>query len=187
MDERKRCAWCTQDPLYQAYHDEEWGRPIVGDDRRLYELLVLEMNQAGLSWITVLRKREHFRRAFDGFDMATVAAYGPDKVEALRQDAGIIRNRAKIQAAVFGAGDVLAIQREHGSFSDYLWAFVQHQPIIYQRQTLADVPEFTPQAQAMSAALKQRGWRFVGPTVCYAFMQSAGLVNDHIAECWLAP
>jgi DNA-3-methyladenine glycosylase I len=178
-----RCAWVNQDPLYIAYHDEEWGQPLH-DERRLFEMLCLECAEAGLSWYLILKKRQNFRAAFDHFDPVKVAAYGPEKVEALLQDTGIVRSRAKIEAFIANAKAFLAIQAEVGSFDTYIWQFVEGQPIINHWPTVAEVPAETPQAQAMSQALKKRGFKFVGPKVCYAYMQSIGMVNDHTLDCF---
>ncbi len=167
----------------QQYHDEEWGVPLH-EDRALFELLVLEGAQAGLSWRTVLHRREGYRAAFDGFDVATVAAYGDAQRERLRADARIIRNRAKIDAAIANARATLAVQAEHGSLDAFLWSFVGGGPRRDAFAALGDIPAQTEQSRAMSKALKEYGYSFVGPTICYAFMQSAGLVNDHVASCF---
>ncbi|MCY4456135.1 MAG: DNA-3-methyladenine glycosylase I [Chloroflexi bacterium] len=178
-----RCEWAGDDPLMQQYHDEEWGVPLH-EDRALFELLVLEGAQAGLSWRTVLHRREGYRAAFDGFDVATVAAYGDAQRERLRADARIIRNRAKIDAAIANARATLAVQAEHGSLDAFLWSFVGGGPRRDAFAALGDIPAQTEQSRAMSKALKEYGYSFVGPTICYAFMQSAGLVNDHVASCF---
>lgn len=178
-----RCSWCLGDPLYEAYHDQEWGVPLKGDDQRLHEFLLLETFQAGLSWITVLRKREAFRSAFDQFQPAVIAAYTGDKLEALRQDAGIIRNRLKIEAARSNAQAFLKVQEEFGSFSNYYWRFSDHQPIQNHWKKMSEVPVHTDQAVRLSKDLKKRGFKFVGPTVVYAFMQATGMVNDHLIDC----
>jgi DNA-3-methyladenine glycosylase I len=176
-----RCGWVpVDDPLYVAYHDEEWGTPLR-DDWALFELLTLEGAQAGLSWLTILRKREGYRRAFAGFDPARVAGLDP---EALMADEGIVRNRAKIESTVNNAARVLEVQEEHGSLADYLWSFVDGQAIVGRWKALRDVPAETAESRAMSRELKRRGFRFVGPVVCYAFMQAAGLVNDHTGDCF---
>lgn len=177
-----RCGWVSDDPLYITYHDEEWGTP-AHDDRRLFEMLILEGMQAGLSWITVLRKRENFRAAFDGFDPEIVAQYGEAKIAALMNDAGIIRNRSKINAAVTNARAFLDVQAEFGSFDAYIWQFIGGKPRINRWPTLADVPAETDESRQMSKALKKRGFKFVGPTICYAYMQSCGMVNDHTLDC----
>jgi DNA-3-methyladenine glycosylase I len=181
--DKPRCSWAGSDPLYTAYHDEEWGVPLH-DHRALYEMLMLEGFQAGLSWITILRKRENFRRAFDGFVPEKIAAYGPDKVEALMADAGIVRNRAKITGAIGSARLWLEIMAEPGGFDGYLWQFVDGQPIVNRWRSMSEVPAETPEARAMSKALKARGFKFVGPTICYAFMQAVGMVDDHTLDCF---
>ena len=178
-----RCAWAGSDPLYLAYHDQEWGVP-VHDDRLLFEFLVLEGAQAGLSWITILRKRDAYRVAFDQFDPAKVAAYDDAKIEALLQNPGIVRNRLKLRAAVLNARGVLAIQDEFGSFAAYLWAFVGGQPRRNAWTSMREIPAQTDESRAMSKALLKRGFKFVGPTICYAFMQACGLVNDHTVDCF---
>ena len=178
-----RCAWCGNDPLYTAYHDLEWGVPNH-DDRHLFEMLVLEGAQAGLSWITILRKRENYRRAFDDFDADKVARYAVADVERLMADAGIVRNRLKIESAIANARATLAVQARFGSLDELLWKFVDGVPRDGARRTLADVPAETAESKAMSRELKRLGFRFVGPTVCYAFMQAVGMVNDHVADCF---
>jgi DNA-3-methyladenine glycosylase I len=185
MGRKRRCGWVTEEPLYLRYHDEEWGRP-VHDDRTLFEFLILEGAQAGLSWWTVLRKREAYRKAFDGFDPAAVARFRPARVAALLQDPGIIRNRAKVASAVENAKAFLAVQREHGSFDAFAWSFVGGKPIRRRPRSLRDVPATTPESDAFSKALRARGFRFVGSTICYAFMQACGLVDDHVQGCFLA-
>jgi DNA-3-methyladenine glycosylase I len=181
--QRRRCAWVPEgDELYVRYHDDEWGRP-EHDDRRLYELLTLEGAQAGLSWRTILGKREAYRRAFRGFDPAAVARLN---AEELLRDAGIVRNRLKVESAIANAACVLAVQEELGSLDAYLWSFVDGAPIVNRPRTLADVPAATPLSGALSRDLKRRGFRFVGPTVCYAFMQAAGLVDDHTVDCFVS-
>ena len=180
----KRCSWVPDgDELYAAYHDEEWGVP-ERDDSALYELLTLEGAQAGLSWSTILRKREGYRRAFEGFDPAVVAGFDEVRVEALLQDPGIVRNRLKVSSTVENARRVLEVQAELGSFADLLWGFVEGEPLVGRWKTVGEVPAETPVSKAMSKELKRRGFRFVGPTVCYAFMQGAGLVNDHTVSCF---
>jgi len=184
-----RCGWCGTDPAYVAYHDEEWGVPSR-DDRHLFEMLILEGAQAGLSWSTILRKREAYRLAYDGFDPVAVAAYGPERQAAQLQDPGIVRNRLKVAAAVANARAFLAVQAEFGSFAAYLWAFVGDRPRVERRRTLAEVPAVSPEAEALSRDLKRRGFKFVGPTIIYAFMQAVGMVDDHVDTCWrriLAP
>ncbi|MGI9500557.1 MAG: DNA-3-methyladenine glycosylase I [Geminicoccaceae bacterium] len=185
-DRKNRCSWCGDDPLYVAYHDEEWGVP-ERDDRRLFEMLLLEGFQAGLSWITILRKREGFRAAFDGFDPAVIASYDQAKIECLLQNTGIVRHRGKIEGAVRSAQAALDLMAAPSGFSGYLWQFVDGEPVINRCQTLADVPATTAQSKAMSKALKQKGFKFCGPTICYAFMQATGMVNDHVVDCFLYP
>ena len=176
-----RCSWCGDDPLYVAYHDDEWGVPMH-NDRRLFEMLILEGAQAGLSWITILRKRPAYRRAFDRFDAKKIAAYTAPKLRALMNDAGIVRNKLKIEAAVKNAKAFLAIQKEFGSFDKYIWQFVSGAPIV-TRKAGERMPATTVESDAMSKALKQRGFTFVGSTICYAFMQATGMVNDHLLTC----
>ena len=178
-----RCGWCGTDPLYIAYHDEEWGVP-QHDDQRLFEKLVLEGAQAGLSWITILRKREAYRKAFLGFDPGKVAAMTEAELETVLQNPGIVRNRLKIFSVRRNALAFLAVQREFGSFDAFLWAFVGGKPKVNHPRTLAEVPAVTPEAEALSKALKKRGFTFVGPTIMYAYLQSMGLVDDHLATCW---
>jgi DNA-3-methyladenine glycosylase I len=179
----KRCAWAGSDALYQSYHDTEWGVP-VHDDRRLLEFLILEGAQAGLSWITILRKRENYRVAFDGFDAQRIARYESDKIESLMQDAGIVRNRLKIQSAVINARKFLEVQDEFGSFDRFIWQFVDGSTIQNRRRSMADIPASTPESDAMSKELKKRGFKFVGSTICYAHMQATGMVNDHTTDCF---
>lgn len=181
-----RCAWSGNDPLYQAYHDTEWGIP-VHDDRHLFEMLNLEGAQAGLSWITILRKRENYRAAFDHFDAALIARYDEAKIAELLANPGIVRNKLKIAGVVKNAQAFLQVQKEFGSFDAYIWRFVNGQPLINQRATLRDVPAQTIEAEAMSKDLKKRGFTFVGPTICYAFMQAVGMVNDHTVDCFCHP
>jgi DNA-3-methyladenine glycosylase I len=178
-----RCQWAGEDPLSVAYHDEEWGVP-VHDERELFELLVLEGAQAGLSWITILRKREGYRRAFDNFDVRKVAAYDDAKQAALRDDSGIIRNKLKIKSAVQNARAFLRVQEEFGSFDNYIWGFVDHKPVINTWRTLSEIPASTPLSEQISKDLKKRGFNFVGPTIIYAYMQSIGMVNDHTVGCF---
>ncbi|MCB2194127.1 MAG: DNA-3-methyladenine glycosylase I [Deltaproteobacteria bacterium] len=178
-----RCPWCGEDPLYRDYHDREWGVPLH-DDRRLFEMLLLESFQAGLSWLTILKKRENFRAAFDGFDPEKVAAYGTEKIEALMSDAGIIRNRRKIEAAVKNAKVYLELQKEFGSFDRYLWGWMNHQPRQHAFGDLSEIPAQDEISRAISKDLKKRGMAFVGPVTVYAHMQSVGMVNDHITECF---
>jgi DNA-3-methyladenine glycosylase I len=183
-DGRWRCAWCGTDPAYVEYHDREWGVP-VHDDRRLFEMLCLEGAQAGLSWLTILRKRENYRRAFDGFDPQRMARYTPRRVESLLRDAGIVRNRLKVEAFVANARAFLELVERDGSFAGHLWAFA---PPRRQRlwKSLGEIPASTPESDALSAELRRRGFRFVGTTICYAFMQAVGIVDDHQQRCWRA-
>jgi DNA-3-methyladenine glycosylase I len=184
--DRARCGWAGSDPLYRAYHDREWGVPLH-DDRRLFELLCLEGAQAGLAWITILRKRAAYRRAFDRFDPRKVAAYRAAKVRSLLADPGIVRNRLKVQGAVRNARAFLALRAEIGSFDRFLWGFVGATPRQNAWRSLREVPARTPESDALSRALRQRGFTFVGSTICYAFMQAAGLVNDHVVDCFRHP
>jgi len=179
----KRCDWCGEDPLYVDYHDTEWGVP-VHDDRKLFEFLILEGAQAGLSWITILRKREAYRKAFAGFDAGKVAHFGPLQVERLLADAGIVRNRLKIEAAINNARCFLAVQEEFGSFDEYVWRFVDGRPIVNRWKVLKQVPATTLESDALSRDLKARGFKFVGSTICYAHMQATGMVNDHLTGCF---
>ncbi len=178
----KRCDWCGSDPLYVAYHDEEWGVP-VHDDRKLFEFLVLESAQAGLSWITILRKRENYRRAFDGFDPEKVAWYDEEKIVELLSNEGIVRNRKKIEAAINNAQRFLEVQKEFGSFDAYIWSFVGGKPKINAWKTLQEVPATSPESDALSKDLKKRGFKFLGTTTCYAHMQATGMINDHLVDC----
>ncbi len=178
-----RCAWAGNDPLYVAYHDEEWGVPLH-DDQRLFEMLVLEGAQAGLSWITILRKREHYRRVFGGFDPRKVARYEKKKIEALLLDPGIVRNRAKVEGTVRSARAFLEVVREHGTFDRYIWGFIGGAPVQNRRKGNGDVPAETAESRAMSKDLRRRGFTFAGPTICYAFMQATGMVNDHLTSCF---
>lgn len=180
---RHRCPWCGDDPLYVAYHDQEWGVPSF-DDRHLFEKLCLEAQQAGLSWITVLRKREAYRQAFFNFEVRKVAAMTEADIEALLGNAGLIRHRAKLMAIRDNAKATLALQAEHGSLSAFLWGFVQHQPRMNQWQHYREAPTATPESTALARALKQQGFKFLGPTSVYAFMQSVGMVNDHEVSCF---
>jgi len=180
---KPRCAWCSDDPIYQTYHDSEWGVPIH-HDRLLFEFLILEGAQAGLSWITVLRKREHFRIAFDDFNAARIARYDAAKIESLLHNPGIIRNRLKIQAAVINAQKFLTVQEEFGSFDSFIWKFVNSKPKLNAWRSITEVPASTPESDAMSRELKQRGFKFVGTTICYAYMQATGMVNDHTTDCF---
>ncbi len=183
--EKIRCSWCLKDDLYKQYHDTEWGVPLHDDDK-LFEMLCLEGAQAGLSWYTVLSKRENYRTAFDQFDAKKMAKYSDKKVEILLQNAGIIRNRLKVLAFIQNAKAFLTVQKEVGSFDSYIWQFVGGKPIINHPSTLKDVPVKTEQSDAMSKDLLKRGFKFVGSTICYAFMQATGMVNDHVADCWKA-
>ena len=181
-DGKARCGWVTNDPLYENYHDEEWGRPLR-DDRALFELLTLEGCQAGLSWITVLRKREHYRKIYDGFDAEKIARYRPAKLEKLLADPGIIRHRGKIEASVTNARAYLELLDREGSFSKFVWGFVDGKPRRNRPRSLKDVPAKTAESDAMSKALQKAGFKFVGSTICYAFMQASGMVDDHVVGC----
>jgi DNA-3-methyladenine glycosylase I len=178
-----RCPWAGNDPLYQKYHDEEWGVP-VHDDRKLFEMLILEGAQAGLSWITILRKRENYRRAFDRFDAKKIARYALPKIASLLADEGIVRNRLKVEGAVRNARAFLAVQKEFGSFDAYLWRFVGGRPMRSSCRALKDLPPTTPESDAMSKDLRKRGFTFVGSTICYAFMQATGMADDHLVGCF---
>ena len=178
-----RCQWCGDDPLYTRYHDTEWGVPLR-DDQKLFEFLILDGAQAGLSCLTILKKRENYGRAFDHFDPVKISRYSERKIASLLNNSGIVRNRQKIQSAVTNAGAMLAIQSEMGSFSDYLWQFVDGSTIKNRFESIDQIPASTEASDAMSRDLKRRGFRFVGPTICYAFMQAAGMVNDHIVSCF---
>ncbi len=180
----KRCEWAANvEPLYTKYHDEEWGVPVF-DDQKLFEMLILEGAQAGLSWITILKKRENYRKAFDNFDVKKIARYSDRKRASLLNDAGIVRNRLKINAAIVNAQCYLAVLDKYSSFSDYIWQFVDGEPINKRWKSMQDVPITTNESDAMSKALKKRGFKFVGPTICYAFMQAVGMVNDHTTDCF---
>lgn len=183
MNDLARCPWSGTDPLYIAYHDSEWGVP-VHDDRIHFEFLILEGAQAGLSWSTILKKREHYRRAFDGFDPVRVAQYDEAMAAALMEDAGIVRNRLKIRAAIQNARCFLRIEAEFGSFDQYVWPYVGGRPIVNKWQSLSQVPAETAEARELSKDLKKRGFSFVGPTIMYAYMQAVGLVNDHLTTCF---
>jgi len=178
-----RCAWPLSDPLMIAYHDAEWGVPLH-DDRKLFEFIVLDAVQAGLSWRTVLHKRENYRRALRGFDPAKIARYGDKDMARLLSDAGLVRNRAKMAAIVSNAARFLEVQRDFGTFDAFIWRFTGGKTIVHRFETLAELPATSPEAEAMSKALKARGFKFVGPTICYAFMQAAGMVNDHTIDCF---
>jgi DNA-3-methyladenine glycosylase I len=183
MTSMLRCAWSTSDPLYIDYHDREWGVP-VHDERKLFEMLILEGAQAGLSWITILKKRENYRKAFDNFDVKKVSRYNAARVRSLMKNEGIVRNRLKIAATISNAKAFLAVQKEWGSFDSYIWQFTGGKPIDNHRKGNKDVPATTPESDAMSKDLKKRGFRFVGSTICYAFMQATGMVNDHAITCF---
>ncbi|WP_432672105.1 DNA-3-methyladenine glycosylase I [Flavobacterium sp. SM2513] len=180
---KTRCAWCEKDDLYRKYHDEEWGIPVY-DDAKLFEFLVLETFQAGLSWHTILKKREGFQSAFDNFDYKNIANYSEEKIQELLLDSGIIRNKLKIRSAVSNAQAFMTVQEEFGSFSKYIWGFVDGTPIDNNRKSLQEVPATTPLSDVISKDLKKRGFKFVGSTVVYAQMQATGMVNDHVANCW---
>lgn len=181
---KKRCAWCNDDPLYIDYHDQEWGRPVY-DDQKLFEFLILEGAQAGLSWITILKKRQRYRQVFAEFDPAKVARFSEKKIAQLLQDPGIIRNRLKVNSAVINAKAFLKIQKEYGTFSEYLWSYVDGKPIVNRWKTMKQVPATSAISDALSKDLKKRGFKFVGSTICYAYMQAVGLVNDHTQDCYL--
>ncbi|HLW30692.1 MAG TPA: DNA-3-methyladenine glycosylase I [Aequorivita sp.] len=181
--EKQRCEWCGTDPLYVKYHDEEWGVPVK-DDKILFEFLILETFQAGLSWITILRKRENFRKAFDGFDYKLIATYDQAKIDSLLQDEGIIRNKLKVHSAITNAKAFMDIQKEFGSFSKYMWGFVDHKPIKNTWKSHKDAPATTAESDALSKDLKKRGFKFVGSTVMYAHMQAVGMINDHVINCF---
>jgi len=183
LNTKNRCEWCGTDPLYVEYHDNEWGVPLH-DDRGLFELLTLEGAQAGLSWLTILRKREHYRNAFHGFDPQKVAGYSKKEVEKLLGNPGIVRNRRKIESTVGNARCVLAIQEEFGSFDAFLWRYVDHQPLQNARKSLTELPAKTALSDTISKDLKKQGFNFVGSTICYAFMQAVGMVNDHVVTCF---
>jgi len=183
IQNKNRCQWVTSDSLYQKYHDEEWGVPVY-DDRKLFEFIILETFQAGLSWITVLRKRENFRQAFDSFDCQKVALFDEEKIHELLKNQGIIRNQLKIRAAVSNARAFIKIQEEFGSFSQYIWQFTDHKPIINHWKTIKEVPASTPLSDKISKDLKKRGFKFVGTTVMYAHLQATGIVHDHTTDCF---
>lgn len=183
METKIRCAWCEKDDLYRDYHDNEWGIPVYDDDK-LFEFLVLETFQAGLSWYTILRKRENFRTAFDNFNFIKVARYGEEKVQDLMQDAGIIRNQLKIRATISNAVAFMKVQEEFGSFSKYIWGFVNFMPIVNEYRTMENLQATTPLSDEISKDLKRRGFKFVGSTVVYAHMQATGMVDDHMHYCW---
>jgi DNA-3-methyladenine glycosylase I len=183
MENKTRCSWCEKDDLYRDYHDNEWGNPFYEDDK-LFEFLVLETFQAGLSWYTILKKRDNFRKAFDQFNYKKIAQYGDAEIERLMQDAGIIRNGLKIKGTITNAIAFMEIQKEFGSFSNYIWGFTDGKPIDNNPKTLKDVPAVNEISDALSKDLKKRGFKFVGSTVVYAHMQATGMVNDHVEECW---
>ena len=183
MNEKKRCGWCLSSDLYKEYHDKEWGVPVY-DDQKLFEFLILETFQAGLSWITILKKRENFQLAFDDFNYKKVANYPEEKIQELMLDAGIIRNQLKIRASVSNAIAFMKVQEEFGSFSKYIWNFTGGKPIDNKRQSLKEVPATSPLSDEISKDLKKRGFKFVGSTVVYAHMQATGMVNDHVEDCW---
>jgi DNA-3-methyladenine glycosylase I len=183
MNDKTRCSWCEKDDLYRNYHDNEWGKPVY-DDATIFEFLILETFQAGLSWYTVLAKRENFRKAFDHFNVEKIANYNQKKLDELAENSGIIRNKLKIKATVTNAQAFIKVQEEFGSFSKYIWNFVDGKPINNQPQVLKEVPATTPISDALSKDLKKRGFKFVGSTVIYAHMQATGMVNDHVMDCW---
>ena len=183
MQEPKRCGWCLSSDLYKEYHDKEWGVPVY-DDQKIFEFLILETFQAGLSWITILKKRENFQSAFDDFDYKKVANYPEERIRELMLDTGIIRNQLKIRAAVSNAVAFMKVQAEFGSFSKYIWQFTDGKPIDNNRKSLKEVPATTPLSDAISKDLKKRGFKFIGPTTMYAHMQATGMVNDHMIDCW---
>ena len=180
---KTRCSWCGNDPLYMEYHDQEWGSPVY-DEQKLFEFLILETFQAGLSWITILRKRENFRRAFDNFDYKKISQYNEEKYDELLVDAGIIRNKLKIRSAISNAKAFMEVQKEFGSFSTYIWNFTEGRPLKNNWDQLQQVPATTPLSDSISKDLKKRGFKFVGSTVVYAFMQATGMVNDHVTSCF---
>ncbi|PSL46778.1 DNA-3-methyladenine glycosylase I [Chitinophaga niastensis] len=181
--EKVRCGWSIKDQLYKDYHDNEWGVPNH-DDQHLFEMLCLEGAQAGLSWYTVLTKRENYRKAFDNWDAKKIAKYDEKKIEKLLQNEGIIRNRLKVNSVVSNAKAFLAVQKEFGSFDKYIWSFVNHKPVIHHHKSMKEVPAKTAISDAMSKDLLKRGFKFVGSTICYAYMQATGMVDDHVADCW---
>lgn len=183
MTDKIKCGWCMKDALYQDYHDNEWGKPVK-DDHKMFEFLILETFQAGLSWYTILAKRENFRKAFDDFDYEKIANYDDYKIEELMQNAGIIRNQLKIKAAITNAKAFLEVQKEYGNFCEYLWGFVGHQPLVNHWKTLKDVPATTELSDQISKDMKKKGFKFVGSTVIYAHLQATGIVNDHLIDCF---
>ena len=180
---QKRCSWCGKDALYVAYHDQEWGVPLH-DEQKLFEFLILEGAQAGLSWLTILKKRDAYRKAYYQFDIEKVARFNSRSIERLMNNSGIVRNRLKIEASINNARAFLEVQNEFGSFDKFIWQYVDHQPIQNQWKRLRDIPTSTRESEQMSEDLQQRGFRFVGPTICYAFMQAVGMVNDHVTGCF---
>lgn len=183
MESKTRCAWCEKDDLYRIYHDEEWGNPVF-DDAKLFEFLILETFQAGVSWHLILKKRENFRKAFLDFDYKQIAHFDDYEVQELMKDAGIIRNTLKIKSAISNAKAFIKVQEEFGSFSNFIWDYVEGKPIMNQFTSLSEVPAFTPLAEKISNDLKKRGFKFIGPTTMYAHMQATGMVNDHVLSCW---
>lgn len=183
MENKTRCGWCEKDDLYRNYHDNEWGKPVY-DDATLFEFLVLETFQAGLSWYTILKKSDNFKQAFDNFDYKKISEYNEEKIQELLQDAGIIRNQLKVRGTISSAIAFMEIQKEFGSFSNYIWKFTGGKPIENNRKSLQDVPATTPLSDEISQDLKKRGFKFVGSTVVYAHMQATGMVNDHVIDCW---
>jgi len=178
-----RCAWCGEDPLYVKYHDEEWGVP-VHEDRTLFEKITLEGAQAGLSWITILKKRENYRKAFDNFDVKKISKYNEKKIAELLENPGIVRNKLKINSTINNAKAFMAVQKEFGTFDNYIWQFTNNTTLVNKHNHLGDLPAETNISKAMSKDLKKRGFKFVGPTICYAFMQAMGMVNDHVVNCF---
>ena len=183
MPDKKRCSWCEKDQLYRDYHDTEWGKPVY-DDQKLFEFLILETFQAGVSWHLILKKRENFKKAFLDFDYHQIAHFGDYEVQELMKDAGIIRNTLKIKSAINNAKAFIKIQEDFGSFSNFIWNYVNGKPIVNQFKALSEVPAFTPLAEKISKDLKKRGFKFIGPTTMYAHMQATGMVNDHLVDCW---
>ncbi|MGL2962909.1 DNA-3-methyladenine glycosylase I [Flavobacterium sp. RSB2_4_14] len=183
MENKIRCAWCEKDDLYRDYHDNEWGNPVYDDDK-LFEFLVLETFQAGVSWHLILKKRENFRKAFLNFDYHQIAFFDDYEVEKLMKDAGIIRNTLKIKSAINNAKAFIKIQEEYGSFSKFIWNYVDGKPIVNHFNSLSEIPAYTPLAEKISKDLKKRGFKFIGPTTMYAHMQATGMVNDHVVDCW---
>ncbi|UPQ80160.1 DNA-3-methyladenine glycosylase I [Flavobacterium azooxidireducens] len=183
METKTRCAWCEKDDLYRNYHDEEWGEPVF-DDQKLFEFLILETFQAGVSWHLILKKRENFRKAFLNFDYKQIALFGDYEVQELMKDAGIIRNTLKINSAISNAKAFMKVQEEFGSFSKFIWSYVDGKPIVNNFTSFSEVPAYSPLAEKISKDLKKRGFKFIGPTTMYAHMQATGMVNDHFLDCW---